>query len=102
MSRHPFNRDIKAPKKKHPLYYRWVKLRNAIHCTTNTNYHIYGGKGIKFCTAWETNYVNFLLWATKNGYRDGLVLSRLDKNGDFEPSNCIWAEHSHSTEPFKI
>lgn len=100
--KHPFSRDTKAPKKKHPLYYRWLNLRNYINCKTHANYHIYGGKGIKICIEWETNYNNFLLWAIKNGYRDGLVLSRLDKNKDFEPSNCIWAEHSHSTEPSKI
>lgn len=99
---HPFSRDTKLPKKRHPLYHRWTNLRGYVNNKTHPNYHLYGGKGIRLCYEWESNYLNFLLWAIKNGYKSGLVLSRLDKNKDFEPSNCIWAENSHSVEPVKI
>jgi len=99
---HPFNRDTRVPKKKHSLYYRWLNLRNYINNKNNANYANYGGRGIKVCDEWNTNYNNFLLWAVKNGYQKSLVLCRKDKNGDFTPLNCMWAENSHSTEPFKI
>jgi hypothetical protein len=99
---HPFYRDLTAPKKKHPLYYRWLNLRNYVYCKTNASYHLYGGKGIKLCDEWAKNYNNFLLWAVKNGYKPELVICRKDKNGDFTPDNCMFAENSHSTEPFKI
>ncbi len=89
-----FNRDLRVPKKKHSLYYRWLSLHYRIN---NKNYH----KGIKMCHEWENSYMNFLLWSVKNGYRKGLILSRKDKNEGFSPDNCIWGKHTHSTESLK-
>ena len=99
MLKHPFNRDTKTSKKKHPLYYRWHNLIVALTKETHKNYNLYGGKGIKMCSEWKSNYLNFLIWATKNGYHKDLVLSRKDKDKDFDPSNCFWAEHCYATEP---
>ena len=98
---HPFSRPTKAPKK-HPLYNRWNNLKQFVNNVNHTNYHIYGGKGIKICKEWENNFIIFLLWASQNGYHKDLVLTRIDKNKNFDPSNCIWAENNKSTEPFKL
>lgn len=77
-------------------------MRNYVNCKTHVNYHLYGAKGVKICPEWASNYNNFLLWAIQNGYKKELVLTRRDKNGDFEPSNCFWGLNSHSTEPAEI
>ncbi len=98
---HPFSRDTKAPKK-HVLYNRWNNIKQCINNPNHLNYHYYGGKGIKMCNEWANNFVVFLLWATQNGYHKDLVLTRIDKNKDFCPSNCIWAENNKSIEPFKL
>lgn len=101
MNKHPFNRPTKTPKK-HLLYNRWNNLKQYINNPNHVNYGIYGGKGITLFKAWENNFVVFLLWCTQNGYAPNLVLTRRNKDEGFNPSNCFFAEHSHSTEPFKI
>lgn len=97
MSKHPFNRDTTLTKVKHPLYSRWNNLKQYVNNPNHANYNIYGGKGIKMDKAWEKNYLVFLVWATQHGYRKDLVLTRIDKNKDFEPSNCFFAEHNKVT-----
>lgn len=98
--KHPFNRNTKAPKKS-LLYNRWNNLKQLSHNPNHTNYDTYGAKGITICKEWEINFLTFLLWSTKNGYEASLVLTRIDKSKGFEPNNCVWAEHSYSTEHFK-
>lgn len=71
------------------LYRKWLSIRQKCYNPKNDNFIYYGGKGVVICEEWE-DYNKFRKWALENGYKDGLVLSRKDPDGDFEPSNCEW------------
>jgi len=66
----------------------WVAMRSRCLNTDHPSYQNYGGRGITVCDKWMT-YEGFV---EDMGVRpDGLSLERLDNDGNYEPSNCVWA-----------
>lgn len=63
--------------------WKWMHQR-----CNDENHPYYGGRGIKVCEQWES-YENFL--ADMGRKPSGLVLHRINKDGDFGPINCKWA-----------
>ena len=53
-------------------------------------YKNYGGRNIKVCDEWRSDFSLFKKWADTNGYKQGLSIDRIDNDKNYEPGNCRW------------
>ena len=52
----------------------------------------YKGRGITVCDEWRHSYNNFVNWALSSGWENGLMLDRIDNDGNYTPDNCRFVE----------
>ena len=74
----------------------YTALQNAIKRCTNpksVGWSRYGGRGIKICQRWLDSPENFV--NDMGNPPPGMTLERVNLDGDYEPSNCIWATRTH-------
>lgn len=72
------------------------RLYNIWHCMNNrcsksiesAFYRNYRRFNVNVCDEWKNCFDTFFTWAMANGYRDGLIIDRIDTQGDYTPDNC--------------
>ena len=72
------------------LYKIWECMKYRCESSNYFQSYLYKSRGIKICDEWK-KFENFYEWA-KDKYFDGSSIDRINPNGNYEPSNCRFAD----------
>lgn len=73
-------------------YNSWSSMIERCCCLQSKKFAAYGARGVQVCDRWRQSFTDFL---ADMGIRPtGTSLDRIDPFGNYEPTNCRWADGS--------
>ena len=80
------------------LYNIWRCMKQRCNNPNHSEYHRYGGRGIRVYPYWENSFESFKKWALANGYQDDLTIDRINNDAGYNPRNCQWISRSENSK----
>lgn len=84
--------------KREPLYAKWSTMRKRCNSPGNARFPGWGARGIRVCERWN-KFENYKRDIEALGPQPSPnhSIDRIDNDGDYEPSNVHWADHSEQS-----